>query len=40
MVATLAISVVLSVNVWILIVQAVCLLAAFAFIVSRPNGPV
>jgi uncharacterized membrane protein YbaN (DUF454 family) len=39
MAAVILISVALSVSTTVLVIQAVCLTAAAAFILSRPNGP-
>lgn len=35
----LALSIIAALSVWVLIVQAVCIAGAAAFILSRPNGP-
>ncbi|MEO1224313.1 MAG: YbaN family protein [Pseudomonadota bacterium] len=35
----LALSIIAALSVWVLIVQAVCMTGAAAFILSRPNGP-
>ena len=39
MLATLILSLAMSVSLWIIAIQALCLLGAFTFVVTRPNGP-